>query len=1200
MSFSDLQFCIMESLCLKELKEIAKNLKISGYYKLTKPLLISEISKAQKSNTNTDTTQINLPVKKDDIIYDCRYTGCRKDDKLICIRGELIGAVISININIAPDINCVTDVLQQNKDGFINYIKNIPTYSNMEDDKIYEYYLNNSIYYKDNKIMENLCDGNLPVNILDSGNTLLNIIDDKSTINNIEKELGIKMLFTTEKWMVSINYVEKEYTGKYIDFRNEEYIIKNEKVVINKDEGDGLYKINDIRIMLNNNKCYKDKYYELEPDDFIDAYIKANNKSSFLEDDLYDNVHSYYSKLNNMNMNIHIIRKLIITILKSRCDIIFIEDKEYIAKYILICCLYILCNHKSIYDNEFKRFVSSKEYLLYITMMFLKIENISDILTTLFISCNNKYYSISKSFIMKCSNIIFLHLIKNYESSSEIVYDAEITNYMCKNIKYNHIQEEHIYKQHINIYDIIDFNNTIDLIYFVDKDVIRKYYNNKYGPLKIIDNIISENYNIDNAKKQYISYLCSSKIRDIRKLDTYYNLSKNISDETIAGLVGAIPVSDCKYQGSVKAYVTLDTNNINILHAIKKPLASLKEYKLTDKEEENAINNGKYILEKGFKLKSSNTPYGFINEAMIYLKKSGDITYYQIEKGDFSINTKSPVIYKKNIAYIEVDRDILCDDIINYGIVDGISDFSILEKILPLYSKEEIQRATTLMRVYSDNILFSNITKSSIEITPYDFNAYKLLYKLCVYFPSAIVLDYYNMKKFNIKNTILLENIRNIFLTYLKTNDNDTNTYINGDNLYDRLKRVPYNHQKKATETIYNRYINNNPYSFIWMPVGSGKTYIILTVLTNIIKNNIKNKFKYIVYTLPSSALKSIIDECINYGFSINYIHPIIASTNIKSNENIIISKTMKLYPNMINIIEHDHVRIVNDELIKYASETYFIVDEVHKTLNNTIRTHNIRYMSALSNGFALMTGTPVIDNNIYKLVEWLKFIVNYDLNENNFWTSINSIIYTNMNTGVITEYIDIECVNINDTAYKNTLSMKYGGISEKTDMNRALSICYDICTIEMVKNIKHYMSLGKKIFVVAKDINHQELIKNMLSNTNYKIFLISNNNSINLTDDMVTAGKEVDYDIVITTTKKCEGYTLSRLNVMITSVYFCNNATIEQLEGRINRIGQKNKVLYITVHYGILTHIYNKHQQGKAISEILKSMTDNSYCMDI
>ena len=62
----------------------------------------------------------------------------------------------------------------------------------------------------------------------------------------------------------------------------------------------------------------------------------------------------------------------------------------------------------------------------------------------------------------------------------------------------------------------------------------------------------------------------------------------------------------------------------------------------------------------------------------------------------------------------------------------------------------------------------------------------------------------------------------------------------------------------------------------------------------------------------------------------------------------------------------------------------------------------------------------------------------------------------------------------------------------------------------------------------------------------------------------------------------------------MITSVYPINNATREQLAGRINRLGQKTEpLLYYTVHIGILTTIMENHNSAKSLSAALQAMAE-------
>ena len=106
-------------------------------------------------------------------------------------------------------------------------------------------------------------------------------------------------------------------------------------------------------------------------------------------------------------------------------------------------------------------------------------------------------------------------------------------------------------------------------------------------------------------------------------------------------------------------------------------------------------------------------------------------------------------------------------------------------------------------------------------------------------------------------------------------------------------------------------------------------------------------------------------------------------------------------------------------------------------------------------------------------------------------------------------------------------------------------------------------------------------------------IFVLQGSESIFLTDEAVKNGKIHGYKVVIVPQTKAEGYTLTYLSVMITSVYPSNNATREQLRGRINRISQKSSdVLYRTVHTGILTNLLHNHNSAKNLSIALKGLS--------
>jgi hypothetical protein len=90
--------------------------------------------------------------------------------------------------------------------------------------------------------------------------------------------------------------------------------------------------------------------------------------------------------------------------------------------------------------------------------------------------------------------------------------------------------------------------------------------------------------------------------------------------------------------------------------------------------------------------------------------------------------------------------------------------------------------------------------------------------------------------------------------------------------------------------------------------------------------------------------------------------------------------------------------------------------------------------------------------------------------------------------------------------------------------------------------------------------------------------------------------GRQVhDYKVVVTTMYHAAGYTLTRLKSMITSVYPSNEATRQQILGRVVRIGQKAKAVdIVTVHCGILSYMLEKHKDARNLSSVLKSLAQD------
>ena len=133
---------------------------------------------------------------------------------------------------------------------------------------------------------------------------------------------------------------------------------------------------------------------------------------------------------------------------------------------------------------------------------------------------------------------------------------------------------------------------------------------------------------------------------------------------------------------------------------------------------------------------------------------------------------------------------------------------------------------------------------------------------------------------------------------------------------------------------------------------------------------------------------------------------------------------------------------------------------------------------------------------------------------------------------------------------------------------------------------------------IVASTESHQEKLETMLIKENVSskdIFLLNRNNNLFLTFDNLKAKKVPAYKVVITTVRHSAGYSLTYLNTFISGIYPSNQATRDQLEGRINRIDQRCKeIQYLYVSCGILPYIRKHHSEAKSLSVAISDIAKN------
>lgn len=709
----------------------------------------------------------------------------------------------------------------------------------------------------------------------------------------------------------------------------------------------------------------------------------------------------------------------------------------------------------------------------------------------------------------------------------------------------------------------------------------------------------SSDFYKETRKAQNLILLALSQEKiNIGLSQTSIAFSYKIEMPWIAGMIGPIEVP-----GNPAALVTLDPYNLNKLIPIRRPSRTVRDPKLSPERQEQAILSAKLLLNNGITMNKSPAPIQILNGAKLQLMS--DNTYLiKTPSGDYRPEQLQNL--SQNISYYE-DNGLIQIFNLNYILqaikyyTVGISSDSnnLFSRLLQETPINYIKRALIYISNYKENIKLNSISRdgsgTQLAVNLDDIGAFKFLCKLSLIYPLAIYKSAKSFIDFKVLFGPLLWVIRSSMSSYVLNSTQTSGQLEQGgwQNIYDRSGRVPEDHQSQSLNEMIVRHQNNKRGHLIWIKQGLGKTLIVMSYLKYLKDNN--QLPKHVIYLLPDSAISSIIQEVRYFGFPVELLWPI--QKPIPQEYNGIAKRGCQPTEYHISLIEHDKFK--SDECMNYlsniASNSILIVDEVHRTLNDTIRTSKALELSHLTQDFIAMSGTMIIDDKIYKLINWLEQIVSFEVNNKNFLVAANSMIAKRVNTGieVRTQEIVGSFSQEEQIIYQTLVSPNLGGTNMAgTKVQEAIDLCIKVCTRTLIDII---LAENQGVMVVARNNAHQDLIHNELIRRGIPatdIFLIKSGQSIRLTDEAVNNGEVRDYKVVITTVTRSLGYTLTRFNTMVSIVYPSNNADREQLEGRINRLGQHSTyVIYKTIHIGILTNILNRYDGIRSLSEIMNEL---------
>lgn len=686
--------------------------------------------------------------------------------------------------------------------------------------------------------------------------------------------------------------------------------------------------------------------------------------------------------------------------------------------------------------------------------------------------------------------------------------------------------------------------------------------------------------------------------------DEFIRLKYHLPDSWIAGMIGVIRVN----VGRTRIIVTLKTDNPLDLVAVREPPArsSKAEYKqLEPEQEEEAIEIARDRLKRGLPLNQCTPPIEQLVGAKAVLRLIDDEWQYVIMFADGSEKLWSAV---RNIR-IKVPihpaiKHKMKTMLTSAGTgLEQNYDQSIDDLVQSL-SPRIIQRVLVYLTTSSSRIELNHISREGGSTNNYSVNlddvaAYRTLLTISAIAPGAIRPT--GPAAFTVVNRLILWHVRDMINSRRIGSAVDSGQW----GQFADESRQPYEYQINALNDMIANYQKGLRGNFLWLPLGSGKTFLVLNYLKYL---NEEGKLPpFIIYTLPPESALSIIAEIKYFSLPINVIIPLKSIGKKKDpyiKAGVKVSQSCVPLPYHVNLIFHDYLKNCKDELSQIAGDSVIIFDEVHLFLNQTLRTGMGMNLARLSRLFVALTGTPIVDNKMEKLITWLEQIVPFEVNKRNFWVAANNMIAKEITTGLQTESKNVTATFTDEEnrEYLTLVPPALGGNNHNprsSDWLKAAEICYQACDRKMIKLTKNMLGKDRGVMLVARSLQHQDRLHEMLVEEKVlpaeQIFLIRNNQSIFLTDETVKSRQTPDYKVVIVPKNRAQGYTLTRLSVMITSVYPSNSATREQLKGRINRLGQKTQpLLYRTVHTGVLSLILENHNQAGNLLQALQAIANN------
>jgi hypothetical protein len=672
--------------------------------------------------------------------------------------------------------------------------------------------------------------------------------------------------------------------------------------------------------------------------------------------------------------------------------------------------------------------------------------------------------------------------------------------------------------------------------------------------------------------------------------------------ESIAGMVGNVEISLRGKSG--KFYATVSSRNIANFVVVRKPGRKKENDSITPETRDIVISELRKRLSSGIPVKNS------IDKAFKHKK----------------IYLKNNIWYIGNVPWLSARRK-------SYILRKAADWQKIHERIVPDYttfiepmSVSDAVKQFVLGRMigFERTVKIPKINRTGNgtdeALTGLEALAWQYLHFLSKHFPDAL---WQSKKPFTFETRSL--ELRQRLCNQIRGSIMSMCEYP-VFNLHQTLRP----HQQVALNELL-RNDSQGYANFLWMLVGQGKTLTVLRFL------EATRKCRFIVWCVPKSGVASVASQIASVGWMPLLLYP---SRGTLKNSMLEYPKTLKtrLRQDAVTIIEHDHLRLLVDQLAGQMCDSAFIFDEVHKAMASTTkRTTTALRLGRIAKQIVLLTGTPIVNKTAYGLMEWLRLCVPFPVSPSNFWAAANSMV-TSLNTGSVTVKDIVHIVKGADREelfFKNHFPtrMPWQGrnpsqpsIDEWRTMRKLSQDIVDrriiqlvvwlyrnhpadwrsdhVSAVQMGANAK-FDNSSQRPLVVTENARHTVKLVNAVCSQNIQpsdILVVGggrpaslregvvHKKTVHLTENAVMEGIENPFRMVFVSKGHCEGFSLTWFTCMVTGLYPNNQANRSQMRGRLNRLDAQRLVkTYIKILAGVTTITDAHAQEAAMIESVLK-----------